>query len=157
MDRIEAALPDNLKQWVNVALAATFLLGVFLAVLAGAQRLNDDQFIGPEELKNSVQELESYSAEADQLHHYTLSDSAPRPYSQTYGSALQEATDSITQKLQEHPHADTIDKQVDRTISLSERLSKQLNRLSTEPHSQLPGANAFQSTSDKLQLLEQDI
>jgi hypothetical protein len=154
MDRAEAALPNSPKGWMNLVLLMLFLIGVFIAVLGAVQHQNDEQFISNDELKNSVKQLESYSAEAGLLLQYTLRRSAPRPYTQTYGSSLTEATDSITQKLQEHPHADSIDRQVARTIDLSEQLSDQLNDLSIQPRDQLPQDQPFQTIGDKLQALE---
>jgi hypothetical protein len=105
--------------------------------------LADAQFIGQDELKQSVEQLVSYSAEATYLSQHVHNNSAPRPYTSVYADSLQEASDSIAEKLVEHPHADVVDQSVAKTINLAQSLSGYLNQLGTEPVNQLGGSTGW--------------
>jgi hypothetical protein len=154
-----AALPNNLRWRVRVGLAVIFVGLIFTVGIAWAQHVADDQFIGQDELKQNLQELESYSAEGKYLAQYYQNKSAARPYVQGYGSQLQDAVDSTSQKLSEHPHADSLDDKVQQTISLANQLSDQLDELINEPRSQLPSQadQPFDQISEQFQNLEQGL
>jgi Tfp pilus assembly protein PilO len=152
----KAAVPKDLRWRINVGLVVIFAGLIFTAGIAWAQHVADDQFIGQAELKQNLQELESYSAEGKYLSQYYQNKSAARAYVQAYSSQLQEAADSASQKLSEHPHADALDDKVSQTISLANQLSGQFEQLMTEPNSQLPphADQAFDQLSDQFQSLE---
>lgn len=159
MNNEMAQLPKTLQQWVPVILMAIFVLIVFVSGMAVAQHQADEQFIGNDELKQSVQELESYSSEASTLARYTLNESSPKPYTSAYASSLQEAVDSLSEKLMEHPHAKPLDDKVSRVIEIADDLSSELGALSTQPHNQLPSdlSDTLDNVSESLQSLEQQL
>jgi uncharacterized membrane-anchored protein YhcB (DUF1043 family) len=153
MDRMTAQLPNNLKQWTYIIIAACLGLLVALTGLATAQHLSDEQFITSDELQDDAQQLKSYTAETVFLYHYTEQKSAPRPYVQAYASSLQDATDSVTQKLSEHPHDFSIDAKVQQTIEQGNTLSELLHELATQPTAQMPKnyADTLEDLTNKLQ------
>lgn len=156
-----AQLPGNLAQWVPVILACFVVVIVFVSGMAIAQHQADDQFITTDELQRSLEELQSYSEEAGLLSQYTLSKSAPRPYTQAYANSLKEATDSLVEKLNEHPHANKLDNNVSDTINIAYGLSQQLDALQNQPIEQLGPSKdftgSFSDISDQLQQLEQQL
>src|SRR5438105_8422385 len=105
MPRLGDALPQTIRWKVRAGLTLVLTILIFTASVATAQHLADDQFIGQDELKQNLQELESYTAEAQYLTQYYQSKSAWRPYVETYASQLKDATQSIIEKLNQHPHA----------------------------------------------------
>jgi len=157
MKNEKAVLPNNLEHWIPIILSTMFVLIVFISGVAVAQHQADAQFITSDELKQSVKELSSYTAEAKLLARYTTSESSPKPYTSTYVSSLQKAVDSISEKLSTHPHAVNIRGKVDETLSLANNLSDDLENLSTQPHDQLPHdlTHQLDSLSDSLDSLEQ--
>jgi hypothetical protein len=156
MDSTAAQLPQTPEQRTYFALFLLFLATIFIGVMAFVQHLNDTQFITSDELKRNIQQLESYSAEASLLSQYTTKKVSPRPYTEAYSASLQDATDSITQRLMEHPHRHNLEDKVQNSVELSGELSYQLNRLETEPTAQLNGNHAeFEQLSTQLQSLEQ--
>jgi uncharacterized coiled-coil DUF342 family protein len=159
MANSKAALPDNLRWWVHIGLAVIFICLIFTVGIAWAQHVADDQFIGQDQLKQNLQELESYSAEAKYLAKYYQNKSAARPYVQAYGSQLQDAVDSASQKLSEHPHADSLDDKVQQTIDLANQLSDQLDEIINEPLAQLPPAadQPFDQISEQFQNMEEGL
>jgi hypothetical protein len=159
MDRMTAQLPKNLKQWTYIAIGLGLTALVLLTGLAAAQHLSDEQFIGSNELQDEVQQLKSYTAETVFLYTYSEKDSTPRPYVQAYASSLQDATDSVTQKLTEHPHAFSIDEKVQSTIEQGHQLSSLLDTLATQPKSQLPPdhAQTLEDLTTKLQNTEDEL
>jgi uncharacterized protein YaaN involved in tellurite resistance len=154
-------LPDNLRWWIHVGLAVIIAGLLFTVGIATAQHLADDQFIGDDELKQSLQQLESYTSETKFLSQEYYRQSAPRPYVEAYGSDLQKAVDNTSQKLNEHPHADSLDDKVKQAIDSANQLSDQLNELITEPLSQLPpqpqANQTLEQLSDSFQNLEQSL
>jgi Tfp pilus assembly protein PilP len=161
MAQSQVALPKDLRWWVNVVLVVIFAAMVFVVGVATAQHQADDQFIGQNELKRAVEDLESYTSEARFIAQHYHQHSAPRPYVEAYSDQLKEAVDSLAQKLDEHPHADVLDDKVSQTIDLAGQLSNQLNEISTQPESQLQPADKmdqfFEQISDNLQDLEEDL
>jgi hypothetical protein len=158
MDRATAQLPQTTKGRAHFVLFFLLLATIFIGVLAFQQHLADAQFISGDELKRNVQTLQSYSAEAGLLSQYAANDSSPRPYTVTYAGSLQDGTDSIVKKLQEHPHSRGLDGDVLSCIELAQELSDQLNQLATEPKSQLLGGdNQFHSLSESFQNLGDEL
>jgi hypothetical protein len=158
MDRATAQLPQTPEQRAYFGLFALFLATVFILILALVQHQVDDQFITSDELKRSTQELESFSAEASLVSHYTIKKEAPRQYVEAYSSNLLESTDSIRQKLQEHPHSKAITRQLRTCLGLAAQLSAHLDQLSTVPRSQLGDTSAQLDTlAGKFQKLEENL
>ncbi|MBX4197384.1 hypothetical protein KW801_02405 [Candidatus Saccharibacteria bacterium] len=155
MLKSEAQLPNNPKQWAGLVLS---LLLIVLALTVGsavAMHLADDQFIGADQLKQNLKQLESYTAEAKILSDYSHTQ-ALRTYTEAYGSALQEAIESVSEKLNEHPHAKYLDDKTIQTIDLSDDLAAQLQTLSTVPPDQWPPdfSQHLDQTAHDLQDLE---
>ena len=158
MDRVDAQLPTNPKGWSYLVLTVLFLIGTLITVFAYEQHLADTQFISGDELKQSIQQLVSYSAEATYLSQHVHDNSAPKAYVSTYASSLQDASDSLVQKLQEHPHADNIDAAVSQAVALGQELSDNLQQLGAEPSSQLEGSMiTFAAINQDAQNLEDSI
>ena len=158
MDRVDAQLPNNAKGWSYFALTVLFIVGLLVTVFAYEQHLADDQFIGQDELKQNLQQLASYSAEAAYLSQYLHKNSAPQSYVSAYAASLEDASNSINEKLSEHPHGDNLDDKVAETMDLAQSLSSNLDQLSTEPVVQLDGSTlTFQQLADATQKLEQTL
>ena len=152
MKKSVAALPNNLQQWANVCLAAALTLLIFILGLSVVQHQADVQFITRDELEQNLQQLQSYSTEAALLAKYSQQASAPHPYTEAYASTLQEATDSISKKLNEHAHLTALDAQIATTIGLANKLSEHLTKLSTEPSQQMRGMDQqLQNLGDQLE------
>jgi hypothetical protein len=158
MDRATAQLPRTTEQRAYFGLFVLFLATVFILIMALVQHQVDDQYITSDELKRSAQELESYSAEASIVSQYTVKKEAPRQYVEAYSSNLLESTDSIRQKLQEHPHNRTIAGQLQACLGLAAQLSSRLDQLSTVPRSQLGDMPAqLDNLAGKFQKLEENL
>jgi len=158
MDRATAQLPQTPAQRAHFLLFLLFLATLFITVMAFEQHLVDAQFISGDELKRNVQELQSFSAEAGLLSQYTVSKSAPRPYTEAYADSLQRATDSISRKLVAHPHSQSLDNDVQTCLQLTGQLSDQLQQLAREPADQVHGSPAkFKDLSDSFSSLEQQL
>jgi hypothetical protein len=158
MDRVDAQLPHSAKGLSYLLLAIMFIVGVLILVFAYEQHLADAQFISNDELKQNLQQLQSYSAEASYLSQHVHDNSAPSAYVAAYSDSLQEASDSIAQKLEEHPHSDNLEDKVQQTISLAQSLSYNLNQLGTEPTTQLDGSTTmFKNLAQTSQQLGQTL
>jgi hypothetical protein len=158
MDRVTAQLPQTTEQRAYFGLFVLFLATAFILALALVQHQVDDQFITSDELKRNAQELESFSAEASLISQYSINGKAPRAYVESYGSSLLESTDSIRQKLQEHPHSKAITNQLERCLFLASDLSAHLDQLATAPRSQLGDSSAqLDSLAGKFQKLEENL
>jgi hypothetical protein len=158
MDRVDAQLPNNPKGWSYLALTVLFFAALVVSIFAFEQHLADTQFITGDELKQSLEQLGSYSAEATYLSQHVHDNSVPQPYLSAYSDSLQEASDSIAQKLVEHPHSDNVDEKVAQTINMSQSLSDYLNQLGTEPVNQLQGSTHwFKDINKSAQRLEDSL
>lgn len=140
------------RRWVAASLTVAAALAVGFVVAAVAIHLEHAQFIGADELKQSVGALESYTAEAQ-----VVSDQAQQPgaslrsYTEAYSSALQEAVDSVSEKLAVHAHADNLTPQIQTTLRLADSLSGRLQTQVQSPTSQLPGRRDSDQLFDHIQ------
>ncbi len=157
MDRVEAQLPQTPIQWINLSLITMVLVLIFISGIAVAQHQADDQYISNDELKQNLAELQSYSAEAGLLSSRAQSNSAPRAYTEAYSAALAKATESVADKLSQHPHKNTLKKQVAQTIDIANQLSGSLSMLGKQPNDQLPPhfSKTFEELADQSQTLQE--
>jgi len=159
MSQETAQLPQDLPHWMPLILGTLFVVLVFITSLAVVQHQVDDQYITSDELRQSLDQLQSYSQEGRLLAQYTLQKSSPSAYTLTYASSLRKATDDISQKLTEHAHAKVIDENVAATLQLASNLSGYLDELSKQPREQLPGdlPKQLDTLTDRVQQLEQRV
>lgn len=155
--------PDlNIRQWVQLSAVLVFALMILIVCFAIGQHLSDAQFIGSSELKQNVQELESYTAEAQIISDYAQQPgSSLRPYTETYSSSLQKAVDSISEKLSEHAHAATLNAQIGTTMQLADNLSGRLHQQIQTPTRLWPDRadsdEFFDSLTTQLQSLDNSL
>jgi hypothetical protein len=155
MNKTEARLANNPKQWVRFGLVVLPIVLLLTVGSAVAMHLADDQFINSAELKQNLKELESYAAEAKLISDYSHKQ-ALRTYTEAYSNALQEAVQSINEKLSEHPHAGYLNDKVNQTIELSDDLSGQLQTLATIPPDQWPSdfSQSLNGLTNRFQVIE---
>lgn len=149
------------QQWVQFGLLVLIALLVLIGCIGTGQHLADAQFIGPNELKRSVGQLESYAAEAQVIDNYSHNGEALRSYTEAYSSSLKKATDSVAEKLTDHAHDRNLSAKTAAVIAMANGLSAHLGQYIHQPTRQLPGARAsshyYDTLSSRLQNLDESL
>jgi hypothetical protein len=152
---IRELYPRNRHQLVH---ACMFLLGLLLVGLIGLASLrhsSDQQVIKAESLRHIVQNLESYSSEAQVVLAQDKRGRTTDAYAGAYIDNLQSLTDSLSADLQEHSVDQSVQSQAARVLHLSGQLSDTLRAVTDAPNE--PDFDAAQGSVHSVNLQLQDL
>lgn len=150
---------SSFKKWQPAAMATLAAIWILVLIAAISMHLSDNQFISRDELYRNLSELQSYAQEGRYLAQYAKENKVSRKYVEAYAGSLQESTESIAEKLDEHPHATRLDEKVKNSMDLAETLSDNLQTISSAPQNEWPEGmvRQFADTNDNLSSLQESL